>query len=94
MNDELAIGYWHCVNSIRRYKIVMTLGDEGYLTPSILSEKTEISVSHMSNLLKDLKKYNIVVCINEEERRNRLYKLTNFGEQLLPYLRNEKKITE
>lgn len=92
MNDKTAIGYWYCMNSKRRYNIVMALGDEGYLTPTNISRKTGIPINHMSNLLKDLKKYDIVVCINEEMRKGKLYKLTNFGNTLLPYLKGEESI--
>lgn len=93
MNDEIAIGYWYCISSQRRYDIVMTLGSEGYLTPTNIAKKSNIRVNHISNLLRELKDYNIIVCVNEGVRKGKLYRLTNFGEELLPYLKGEKKLT-
>ena len=93
MNDKIAIGYWYCINSKRRYRIVMALGEKAYLTPTVISKKTSIPTSHISVLLKDLQKNGIVVCINEEVKKGKLFKLTDFGYSLLPFLNGDKSIS-
>lgn len=93
MNDKTVIAYWYCMSSKRRYDIVIALGDKGYLTPTNISKETGIRVNHISNLLSELKKYDIVVCINEEMRKGKLYRLTDFGKDLLLYLNGTKSIS-
>lgn len=39
----------------------------------------EIRTNHISKVLSELKNEELVVCINEEARKGRLYKLTDDG---------------
>lgn len=64
-----------------RKKILESLSCVNYLTPSEISEKTKIRLNHVSNFLKDLKDNKLVVCLNDEEKRGRLYKITELGKK-------------
>lgn len=49
--------------------------------PSEIAEEMNLRINQISAILSDLKKENIVVCINEEEKIGRLYKLTEEGKE-------------
>ena len=51
-------------------------------TPTKIAQDTDIKVNHISKVLKELKEKNLVICINEEKRKNRIYKLTPQGKQI------------
>jgi len=70
-------------NSKYRRIILYSLSDVNYLTPSEIAEKTEIRLNHVSNFLKDLKDNKLIVCLNEEEKRGRLYKITELGKRVV-----------
>lgn len=54
--------------------------------PSEIAKELNIKTSQVSSALSDLKKKNLVVCINEEVRKGRLYKCTTLGLELLSEL--------
>ncbi len=70
-------------NSEYRRKILESLSDVNYLTPSEIAEKTEIRLNHISNFLKDLKDYKLVICLNDEDKRGRLYQITKLGKKVV-----------
>ena len=70
-------------NSEYRRKILESLSDVNYLTPSEIAEKTEIRLDHISNFLKDLKDYKLVICLNDEDKRGRLYQITKLGKKVV-----------
>ena len=70
-------------NSDYRRRILESLSNVNYLTPSEIAEKTEIRLNHISNFLKDLRNYNLVICLNEEEKRGRLYQITKLGKKVV-----------
>jgi len=70
-------------NSEYRRKILESLSDVNYLTPSEIAGKTEIRLNHISNFLKDLKDYKLVICLNDEEKRGRLYQITKLGKKVV-----------
>lgn len=69
-------------NSEYRKKILLSLADVNYLTPSEISKKTKLRLNHISNFLKDLKDNKLVVCLNEGEKRGRLYQITELGKKV------------
>jgi len=69
-------------NSEYRKKILMSLTDINYLTPSEISDKTKIRLNHVSNFLKDLKDNNLVICLNDSDKRGRLYQITDLGKKV------------
>ena len=74
-------------NSEYRKKILESLSDVSYLTPSEISEKTKIRLNHVSNFLKDLKDNKLIMCLNDEEKRGRLYKITELGKKVIGELK-------
>jgi len=75
----IARGYVEASNY--RTKVVQTLGDK-VMTPTAIAKKSNIRTNHISNVLTQLKGYNIVICLNEEARKGRLYKLTEKGKKI------------
>jgi len=70
-------------NSEYRKKILESLSNANYLTPSEISENTKIRLNHVSNFLKDLKDNKLIICLNEGEKRGRLYQITDLGKKVL-----------
>ena len=52
----------------------------------IVSLELNIRTSHASNVLKALKKYNLVVCTNPNNTKGRLYKNTDLAFKVMEYL--------
>ena len=69
-------------NSEYRKKILLSLADVSYLTPSEISEKTKLRLNHVSNFLKDLKDNKLIICLNDDEKRGRLYQITELGKKV------------
>lgn len=65
-----------------RQKILKSL-DETYLIPSEIAKKTDLQTTQVSNCLTDLKNKNLVNCINEEDKKGRIYELTDDGKEVL-----------
>lgn len=51
--------------------------------PSEIAKEINAKTSQVSAALTDLKKVNLVYCVNEEVRKGRLYKLTELGLEIL-----------
>ena len=51
--------------------------------PSEIAKELKINTSQVSAALSDLKDKDLVVCVNEEVRKGRLYKCTSLGLKLL-----------
>ena len=65
-----------------RTRIIKAIGEE-ILTPSEIASKTEIRLNHVSMFLTDLKKNKLVKCLNEENKKGRLYELTELGKNAI-----------
>ena len=62
-----------------RTKIMKTL--EGNVKiPSQIAKDIDVNRSHISDILSQLKVYDLVECVNPEVRKGRLYRLTKKGE--------------
>lgn len=59
---------------------------ESIKIPSAIAEDIGLRTNHVSNVLKDLKENNLVVCLNETARKGRLYKNTDLGLEILKFL--------
>ena len=60
--------------------------NNSFKTPTDISNDTGINISHMSNVLRELKECGVVECLNENVRKGRLYRLTSTGLEILDYL--------
>lgn len=54
--------------------------------PSEIAREINLSTSQVSAALADLKKENIVICVNEEVRKGRLYKCSELGLEIIKLL--------
>ncbi len=82
MEKEMIKGVSIIKNSEYRRKILFSLADVNYLTPSEISEKTKLRLNHVSNFLKDLKDNKLIICLNDNEKRGRLYQITQLGKKV------------
>ncbi len=77
------VGY--VVASDYRSKIIKCIGTDIKI-PSVIAEDVGLRTNHVSNVLKDLKNEGIVICLNEDAKKGRLYKNTELGLEILKYL--------
>ncbi len=56
--------------------------DDEVKIPSQIAKDSDILQNHISAVLKQLKEYELVECINPEVRKGRLYRLTDKGEEV------------
>ena len=68
-----------------RTNTLKSIGDDIKM-PSEIAKDIGIRTSQVFAALADLKKQDIVICVNEEVRKGRLYKCTPKGLEILKYL--------
>ena len=85
MNDETIAKLSFVKSSKHRENILRFIGDEIKI-PTEIARNINISSKHISKYLGELKDKDIVVCLNENDKRGRLYKLTAIGSEILKYL--------
>jgi predicted transcriptional regulator len=79
MVDWDIIGF--VVASNYRRKVVEELS-KGVKTPKQISKATRIRINHVSNILSDLSKREVVECKNPDAKVGRLYELTEIGKNV------------
>lgn len=82
-NQYLQLGY---VKASKYRTDVLCVLKDGVLCPKEISEKTKYHTSHVSTTLTELQSRNLVVCINPEARKGRLYRLTSDGKTICAQL--------
>ena len=65
-----------------RFKILAELLNKTY-TPSQLSVKLKIPISHISSTLKELLENNLIDCLTPDRRKNKFFQITKKGEKIL-----------
>lgn len=70
------------IRSKRRYLVLSELKN-GLQIPTSLSKKLNMNKSSVSVILKDLVEKNMIQCVNFEAKRGRIYKITDYGNELL-----------
>lgn len=68
-----------------RTKTLKSIGT-GLKMPSEIAKDIDIRTSQVSSALSDLKKQNLVICVNEEVRKGRLYKCSELGLEIIKFL--------
>lgn len=63
---------------------------DNYLMPSEIARLTDMRTTQASSALTDLKKKNLVVCLNETAHKGRIYKNTELGMEILDIIENKK----
>ena len=69
-----------------KYHLTLKFIGDDLKMPSEIARGININTSQVSSALSDLKNQNLVICINEEVRKGRLYKCTELGLQLIELL--------
>jgi len=85
MNEETIEKLSFVRSSKHRENILHFIGNEIKI-PTEIAKDINISSKHISKYLGELKDKDIVVCLNEKDKRGRLYKLTPLGKEILNYL--------
>ncbi len=85
MDERLIQGISYLKSSKYRQSVVLLLHNN-ILTPAEIQQKLDLRLNHVSFYLKELKKMNIVVCLNEDTKKGRLYELTDLGNELYTYI--------
>lgn len=67
-----------------RVKTIKSLNDKIKI-PKEISQDTGIRQRHISKVLTELKEKKVVECLNEGNRKGRLYRLTPLGKKILKY---------
>lgn len=68
------------IRSTYRKKVFLLLDNP--IRPSEISKKLEIRLTHITRELRELKKRELIECLNPSERVGRLYQLTHKGKLL------------
>ena len=77
----ITLASWVLISSYRN-RVMITLGKK-FKTPSTLARESGIRTNHISKVLSELKNKKLVVCINEDAKKGRLYKMTDLGKQVM-----------
>ena len=68
-----------------RTNTLKSIGDELKM-PSEIANNLNLKTSQISAALSDLKKKELVICVNEDVRKGRLYRCTDLGKEILEKL--------
>ena len=82
MDKEIINGISLLKSSDYRYKIMKSIGND-MKTPSEISNMIGIRLNHVSMFLSELKRNGLIECLNEENRKGRLYRITELGKDVL-----------
>lgn len=83
MNKEVIKGVSLLRTSNYKGKVLENLFNNKFLTPSEIAKLTKIRLNHISNVLKKLKDSKLIICLNEKEKRGRLYQITELGKKVI-----------
>lgn len=85
MDDEKLKKFAYINISSYRANAVRAL-NKGKETPTHIAKDAGIRVNHISKVLRELKECNIAVCLNEQDKKNRIYKLTEEGQEIADFM--------
>lgn len=85
MDDETLKVYGYVISSSYREKSVKSLNKSDKI-PTELAEDIGIRSNHISKVLSELKECGVAECVNEEKRKNRLYRLTEKGKDIAEFI--------
>ncbi len=80
------VNKWSLIGKIKsskwRFKVLNILVD-GVKTPGELSKETDISSSHISEVIKELHELKLIELKTPDLRKGKLYSLSNLGKEVL-----------
>lgn len=86
MKDEVLKVYAYVITSSYRERVVKSLAKHDMI-PTEIANDSGIRTNHISKVLVELKAKGIVICTNEEQRKNRNYHLTDLGREIAKELK-------
>lgn len=82
-------GKWELIGRVKssewRFKVLKILNSNMKI-PSELSKEADISSSHISEVIKDLKEMKLIECKNPSLRKGKIYSITKLGKEILKLL--------
>lgn len=78
LSDKMLIKKAYVECSTYRCNVIKAIGNKVKI-PSVIAKDAGILPNHVSKILSELREKKLVICINEEARKGRLYKLTKEG---------------
>ena len=87
MDDETLKVFAYVNISSYRVRSVKALKGE-VKTPANIARDADIKLNHISKILHQLKDCGVAVCLNEEAKRGRMYKLSCVGDEIAEHLDN------
>ena len=72
--------------SKHRIKILEILKNS-IMMPSEIRKQANLSYTHLSRYLNSLKANELIVCLNEQSKKGRYYKITPEGEKVLEFIK-------
>lgn len=82
LSDEMLTEISYVQVSQYRTKVMKALDGEVKI-PTNIARDSGIRTNHISKVLGELKKHELVECINPEVRKGRLYRLTDKGNEIV-----------
>lgn len=83
--DEILKPLGYVMASSYRLSVIKYIGN-GVKIPSDIAKKIGVRTNHISNVLADLKENGLVICLNEDAHKGRLYKNTELSIEIINYL--------
>ena len=73
----------YVITSTYREKALTVLNENESMIPKYIAEKCHVRSNHISKTLKELKTHDLIVCINEEAHKGRVYQITPLGCEII-----------
>ena len=81
----------YVISSSLRFRVLITLNKRVF-TPKQLSEELDVQMSRISTVLKELVEKDLVTCLTPQQRKGKLYAITERGRKLLKEIHSKTKI--
>ena len=87
-NELLLEKIAYVLASEHRKNIILYLDDEMH-TPKQIGDAINVRTNHISNLLAQLRKKELVYCATPNIRKGKLYSITDDGKEVLKYIKKQ-----
>lgn len=84
------INYGYVVASTYRVKVLRALSSHPK-TPKQVSKEVNIGLTHVSRTLKELAEKELIYCVNPDEVKGRVYRLTEEGRRVAEIIEKDKQ---
>lgn len=90
MDDRILNEWSYIIASSYRIKTLKSLSQSPKI-PTEIAKEHEIPTCRISKTLSDLKEHNLVFCVNPEMKKGRIYKITEYGHEVLNQIISNEK---